>query len=276
MAEEKETNAFLQENKKHEIKKKTEEKVVPLTMIKHITPTLKDIKDEMRKQPGGAKFLDSIVKLKQERNIPSSLELQFIALFLNSLAPSAKDERDRTIIESYSSDTAALVRDLIKAIYDASLRRDKQNQPKLKKSGESLRRPSHSYLVHSSIAKERNQVAAENVFIIVTLIEQAGGSIPRIKASTIIERNIQLAKRMENDPQHKGQFLKRVFSKTWELLKNRTDLIKYYNNIAITTDKSKITEATYLKDLDPKNPTFIPTTTDVDSIVFYFPHKGKK
>ena len=87
---------------------------------------------------------------------------------------------------------------------------------------------------------------------------------------------MQLAERMENDPQHKGQFLKRVFSKTWELLKDKTKLINNYKDISITTDKERITKAILLKDLDAQNPAFIPTVTDIDSMVFYFPDKSKK
>ena len=115
-----------------------------------------------------------------------------------------------------------------------------------------------------------------NVEIIVTPIEQAGNNIPRIEAGTLIGRNVQLAERMENDTQHKGQLLKRVFSKTWELLKDKTKLINNYKDISITTDKEKITKAILLKGLDSQNPAFIPTVTDIDSMIFYFSHKGKK
>lgn len=82
-----------------------------------------------------------------------------------------------------------------------------------------------------------------------------------IKASTIIERNPQLQNRLETDSSHKAQLLKRVFSKTWELLRTETDLQRVYKDIQLP---------------DPKDPAFIPTVKNLDSLVFTFPHGGKK
>jgi len=149
---------------------------------------------------------------------------------------------------------------LIRTIYNLSLRTDKAGKPKLKKSGDPLTLPSHSYLVDSSIAKERNKAAAENVIIIVTLIEQAGDNIPRIKASTLIERNVQLAERLE-EAANPRTLLTRTFKKTWELLRTKTRLEEVYKDIQLP---------------DPDDPAFMPTMKTLDSTVFTFPHKGKK
>lgn len=166
------------------------------------------------------------------------------------------DDKKNTI--AFSSPYMNMV---IRTVYNLSIRKTKDGKPKLKKSGEPMRLVSHSYLVHSSITKQRNKAAVENVNIIVTLIEQAGDNIPRIKAKTIIERNPQLQQRLKNDPTHSAQLLKRVFSKTWELLRTETDLLTTYKEIELP---------------DPKNPAYIPTLKTLDTLVFSFPHKGKK
>lgn len=165
---------------------------------------------------------------------------------------------------------------LIRTIYNLSLQRDKAGKAKLRKSGKPLTLPSHSYLIDSSIAKERNKAAVENVVLIVTLIEQAGGGLPNMSLKTLIERNVQLAERLDSDPQHRAQLLKRVFTKTWELLKEKTDLVNRYEDLRITTNRGEIDNATPLADLDPKSPAFVPTVKDIETLVYYFPHKGKK
>lgn len=149
---------------------------------------------------------------------------------------------------------------VIKTIYNLSIRKTKDGKPKLKKNGTPLMLPSHSYMIDSSITKERNKAAAENVVILVTLIEQAGDNIPRIKASTLIERNVQLAERLETAKNPRA-LLKRVFTKTWELLRTKTRLTEFYKNIQLP---------------DPKDPAFMPTMRTLDKVVFTFPHEGKK
>ena len=149
---------------------------------------------------------------------------------------------------------------VIKTIYNLSIRKTKDGKPKLKKNGELLTLPNHSYMIDSSIVKERNKAAAENVVILVTLIEQAGDNIPRIKASTLIERNVQLAERLET-AENPRALLKRVFTKTWELLRTKTRLTEFYKNIQLP---------------DPKDPAFMPTMRTLDKVVFTFPHEGKK
>lgn len=149
---------------------------------------------------------------------------------------------------------------VIETVYNIAIRRDKKGAPRLKSNGEPMRLVSHSYLVKSEISKERNKTAVENVIIITTLIEQAGENVPRIKASTIIERNPQLQQRLKNST-NKRQFLKRTFEKTWELLRTKTRLQEVYKNIQLP---------------DPKDPASIPTVATLESTVFSFPHDGKK
>lgn len=149
---------------------------------------------------------------------------------------------------------------VIKTVYNLSIRKTKDGKPKLKKSGEPLLLPSHSYLIDSSIVKERNKGAVENVIILVTLIEQAGDNIPRIKASTLIERNVQLAERLEA-ARNPRTLLKTTFTKTWELLRTKTRLTEFYKNIQLP---------------EPNDPAFMPTMRTLDKVVFTFPHEGKK
>lgn len=150
---------------------------------------------------------------------------------------------------------------VIQTVYDVAIRRDKKTgKPKLKTNGEPLRLASHSYLVKSEIGKERNKAAVENVFIITTLIEQAGDNIPNIKASTIVERNPQLQQRLA-EVANTAQLLKRTFEKTWALLRDKTRLAEVYREIQLP---------------DPKNPATIPTPKTLSDLVFTFPHKGKK
>lgn len=148
---------------------------------------------------------------------------------------------------------------VIQTIYNVAIRRDKKGEPKLKASGEPLRLPSHSYLIKPSLQAQRNDAAADNVQIIVTLIEQAGDNVPRIKASTIVERNPQFAERLKTS-KNKAQLLQRVFKKTWQLLRDHTTLAETYKDIELP---------------DPDNPAYIPTTKTLKTLVISFPHKGK-
>lgn len=152
---------------------------------------------------------------------------------------------------------------VIQTVYDVAIRRDKKTgKPKLKTNGEPLRLASHSYLVKSEIGKERNKAAVENVFIITTLIEQAGDNIPNIKANTIVERNPQLQRRLEETKSsNRGRLLQRTFEKTWELLREKTRLAEVYKEIKLP---------------EPKDPATIPTPKTLSDLVFTFPHKGKK
>lgn len=117
---------------------------------------------------------------------------------------------------------------------------------------------SHSYLVKSSIVKERNKRAVEIVMVVVTTIEQSGKNTPHLKASTIINRIPQLKKTYNDTPaKHKNRVLTRAFKKAWELLETQTNLRKKYPDIILP---------------DPNNPQNIPTTSNLNKLVFEFPH----
>lgn len=148
---------------------------------------------------------------------------------------------------------------VIRTIYQLSIRKNRSGEPLLKKSGEPLRLATHSYLIDRRLAIERNKAAAENVVIIVQLIEQAGNHVPHIKASTIVERNPQLKERLERST-NKRQLLKTCFTKTWELLRTRTRLQEVYRNIVLP---------------DPKDASVIPNVSTLNRMVFTFPHDGK-
>ncbi len=136
----------------------------------------------------------------------------------------------------------------------------KTHLPQLDEKGNLIALPAHSYLIKSSIASEKNLAAVENIFIIVPIIEQAGDHIANIKASTIIERNPIFKYQIEqSDPQHKSQIIQRVFKRTWQLLREQTNIIETYKNIQLP---------------DPNNPADIPTQKKLD-MVFKFPHEGK-
>lgn len=120
--------------------------------------------------------------------------------------------------------------------------------------------PFHSFLIKPSIFNERNVAAVENVIIIIQVIEQAGDKIATIKASTIIERNPAFQQRLdESDSKNKARLLKKVFQRTWELLREQTHLPDVYKNIRLPI---------------LKHPTNIANPQNLD-LVFTFPHEGK-
>lgn len=149
---------------------------------------------------------------------------------------------------------------LILKIMESSIQRDKQNRPKLKTNGEPFMKPSHSYLIKSSIAKERNQKAIEIVCVITALIEQAGNNTPHISAQTVIDRCPKLKSALDEceKPKDKNIILKRAFSKAWTLLQEQTHLTEVYKDIQLPS---------VCKDS-------IPTTKTLKK-VFSFPHSGK-
>lgn len=149
---------------------------------------------------------------------------------------------------------------LVHHIYHASLKKNKKGELLLKKNGEPQMSPSHSYLVDMGIVKERNKKAAEIVFIIVALIEQAGNNTPHIRARTIIERSRLLSRSLEGQSGgNKNTLLKRAFKKAWELLRTKTSLCSVYKNICLP---------------DPEDVSAIPTSSRLN-MVFQFPHEGK-
>ena len=148
---------------------------------------------------------------------------------------------------------------VIKNIYNLSLRRE-NGRVQVTSTGKPLMLPTHSYLIDKSIVKERNKTAAENVIIIVGLIEQAGNNEPHIKASTLVERNVQLSERLKST-KNPRVVLERTFKKTWELLRTKTYLLDVYENIKLP---------------EPEDPSFMPTMKTLDTMTFSFPHSGKK
>lgn len=150
---------------------------------------------------------------------------------------------------------------ITKYLYQISIRKDAKGNPKFTKTGKPITIATHSYLIKSEIAKERNRTAVENVNIIVTLIEQAGKSTPHISAKTIVERNPLLKQRLEeSQPRNRQQVLDRAFKKTWELLHTMTVIEDSYPGIQLP---------------DPKNPANYPRYKLLDKTVFEFPHTGK-
>lgn len=150
---------------------------------------------------------------------------------------------------------------IINTIFEESIRRNKQGEIERKNNGEPLLTASHSYLIKGSLAKARDQIAAENVKIIIQGIERAGKNNYKIAVKTLIDRNTQLKKRLESDPINKGRLLKQVFKNTWRLLQEETILTERYNNIILP---------------DPNDPANIPTVKDIESKVFIITHDGKK
>lgn len=150
---------------------------------------------------------------------------------------------------------------VVRKIFDEARELDKKGNPKLNRKGFPRLTPHHSFLIKSTIVKERNKAAIDNVRIIVQVIEQTGNfGTPHIKASTIVERNEVLKLRLEKDT-HPNRLLSRVFKRTWELLREQTNLLNAYEDIELP---------------DPEDICFIPTTSNLDTLVFEFPHKGKK
>lgn len=111
------------------------------------------------------------------------------------------------------------------------------------------KKPTHSFLIKSSIAKVRNRAAIENVNIIVTLIEQAGDNVPHISAKTIVDRNSLLKYRLRQcSKKNRQRIIDKCFMKTWELLRTATLLEDKYINIELPNSED-ITSLPKLKNL---------------------------
>lgn len=157
--------------------------------------------------------------------------------------------------------SAPFLEQIAKNVYVNSLEVDNELHLVLDEKGNPKRKPCHSYLIKTEIGKERNKAAVENVYIIVTTIEQAGGYTAHISAKTIIERNPFLLQQLEDAlPKHRNQILARTFKKTWELLHTMTLLEETYPNIKLP---------------DPNDKDNIPKLKALEDYVYEFPH-GKK
>lgn len=145
---------------------------------------------------------------------------------------------------------------LISEIHKTSIKKDKKGKPIIK-NGKPQMSPAYSFLVNREIARERNKKAVEIVLIIIALIERAGGFKPHIRAKNIIERTCLLNHSLiGQNTSNKNLFLKRAFSKAWELLDTKTALKNVYTDIQFPKTEN------------------IPTSSKLDK-VFEFPHKGK-
>jgi len=99
------------------------------------------------------------------------------------------------------------------------------------KNDSGLPRATHSYLIKPSLVKENNKRAAEIVVIVVALIEQARKQTPHIKASTILDRHLELKQAYEKASSgNKSVILKRAFQKAWVMLREQTELASKYND----------------------------------------------
>lgn len=147
---------------------------------------------------------------------------------------------------------------VIKNVFNASIRKNKTGLPQLKKDGNPQLLPAYSYMIKSSISKERNKKAVEIVFVIVSLIEQSGNHCPHIKAKTIIDRIPILKNSIDNckTTSDKNKMLKRAFSKAWDILPKHTKLKETYQDIKLPSS------------------TDVPSMSSLD-IVYKFPHNGK-
>ena len=185
------------------------------------------------------------------------------------------EDRDKNTITFASPYIVKIIKDL----YKASVRKNKQGLELKKKDGTPQMLPAYTYLPDLTLAKERNKKAVEIVCIIIPVIENAGShGTPHISARTIIERNQLLKQSLENtsDKSNQNKILKRAFSKAWELLITQTDITKRYKNIQLP-----IIPGTGIKDPKEKKrqekefqSKWIPTMSTLD-MVFEFPHEGK-
>lgn len=172
------------------------------------------------------------------------------------------EDREKNTISFASPYMLKVIKDLSKA----SVRKSKQGLDIVDKNGVPKMLPAYTYIPDMELAKEKNKKAVEIVCIVVTTIEQAGShGTPHISAKTILERNPLLKQSIDNATRisNKNTFLARAFTKAWELLRTKTDLMERYKNIQLPDPKDKDFKIKY-----------IPTMSTLD-MVFEFPHDGK-
>lgn len=123
---------------------------------------------------------------------------------------------------------------------------------------QSKAKPSHSYLIKTSITKEKNKRAVEIVCIVVATIEQAGKNVPNLKVRTIVDRIPQLRDAIAkcSTVSNKNRLLQNAFKKAWDLLERQTNLREKYPNIVLPSEI----------------PTIKPKSMD---FVLKFPHKKR-
>ena len=147
---------------------------------------------------------------------------------------------------------------LIMGIVQATIKRDSKGRALVDKRGNVINAAGYTRLVDSSIASEKNKRAAEIVCHVVVLIEQAGNNVPHIRASTLLDRCVDLKNFVDSArPADANKALKRAFSAAWKMLRTKTRLQETYKNIQLP---------------DPEKD--IPTKKTLD-MVFEFRHEGK-
>lgn len=154
---------------------------------------------------------------------------------------------------------------VIQTIYAKAISSKKSKTKEIKQNTQFLL-PNHSYLIYPSLVKERDKRACENVSIIITGIEQAGGTEYHISAETLVERNLQLKQSLETHSEP-GKLLKRCFTNTWKYLIKDTALLTTYKEVKLN--------GVPLADLKTNDPGIIPTPATLNKCIFNFTHKGK-
>ena len=217
-----------------------------------------DIKENQSKEQIGA-FINGINKFKNLIGVIKTQNAKRKRTYTSYYALLNFNYYDDT--KNTFSFNAPFLEYVVRSVYMQSIKKDAKGLPILDKNGKPKRNPCHSYLIKSEIAKERNYSAVENVNIIVTTIEQAGGTNAHLKARTIIERNAQLMKQLEDSSsKYRNQILARTFKKTWELLHTMTRLEEVYPNIKLP---------------DPNDKNNYPKMKTLDTDVYEFPHDKK-
>ena len=110
-------------------------------------------------------------------------------------------------------------------------------------SGIKDKKPTHSFLVKSNIAKNHGRTEMEAFEIVcaaVKLIEQAGRTGAHIRVKKMLERCPSLRKKYEATRSwNKHNVLERAFGKAWKFLNEYTDLSGKYKNIQLPTTDAK-------------------------------------
>lgn len=165
------------------------------------------------------------------------------------------------------------LRKLIAMIKQASMETDKKGHVKTKRDGTPFMLPSHSYMIKSTLATERNKRAAEIVCAIVPRIEQAGSHTLTISAKSILEvcPGLRCAFEEAGTSSNKTRILRNAFLPAWKLMRTQTRLEEFYKNLRLPGDDKEEEEKEEEK---KKEPTY-PTAKNLN-VTFTFRHDGKK
>ena len=166
--------------------------------------------------------------------------------------------------DSYNEETntitfaAPYLNHIAKQILRKNLTTDKAGKLKTTKSGRPMTEASHSYMLSTLLASERNKRAVEILTYVDRLIETAGTvGVAHAKVSTIIRECPELEYALENcSSKDRNTILKRAFGKAWALMRDSkySDLCERYKDLKI--------------------PDMVPTVRDLNKTL-EFPHRGK-